>query len=307
MNKKSLTISLVLVMGFSMSYTCYAQEAKEDRQTLVSMRMIGHELLLSLGDSSSRVLPIEKEADRYRINFEADFEFDPNNLVLKVDSVMLLTGLAEQYLVEVEACNTKEIVYSFQVGSMGDPNVIPCRGRDQPHGCYSLLITLLDSNPLTEAWIPPSFLPNPDNFPLPPSKLTSTVPQYLVLLPIFGLLAYFLFFFWKKGRKQESNDNLIAIGAYIFDKRNMELSLNDEKIELTSKEADLLDLLHNSANNTLERELILKKVWGDEGDYVGRTLDVFISKLRKKLGADSNLKIVNIRGIGYKFVMNGVQ
>jgi DNA-binding response OmpR family regulator len=84
----------------------------------------------------------------------------------------------------------------------------------------------------------------------------------------------------------------------------MNLSFEDKIIELTSKEADLLFLLYSAANNTLERKVILNTVWGDEGDYVGRTLDVFISKLRKKLEADSNLKIVNIHGVGYKFVMN---
>jgi DNA-binding winged helix-turn-helix (wHTH) protein len=307
MKTYSLAFSWMFILVFSMSSVCFSQEANEDRQTLVTMRMIGHELLLSLGDSTSRVLPIEKEADTYRISFESDFEFDPNNLVLTVDSVMLLTGESEKYLVEVESCETQKIVYSFQVGNIQDPNLVPCRGREQPAACYSLLITLLDTRALTEAWIPPTFLPNPDDFQAAPEKLNSTVPQYLVLLPLLGLFAYFLFFFWKRSQNQNVDTNLISIGAYTFDKRNMELSYNDEKIELTSKEADLLDLLHNSANNTLEREVILKKVWGDEGDYVGRTLDVFISKLRKKLGADTNLKIVNIRGIGYKFVMNGVR
>lgn len=66
----------------------------------------------------------------------------------------------------------------------------------------------------------------------------------------------------------------------------------------------MLDLLYTNLNQTVNREHILQVVWGDEGDYLGRTLDVFISKLRKKLGADSNLKIVNIRGIGYRMVLN---
>ena len=64
----------------------------------------------------------------------------------------------------------------------------------------------------------------------------------------------------------------------------------------------MLILLHQNINTTLEREQILKEVWGDEGDYVGRTLDVFISKLRKRLKADDNVKIVNVRGVGYRFV-----
>ena len=80
--------------------------------------------------------------------------------------------------------------------------------------------------------------------------------------------------------------------------------MGDQQDELTSKEADLLLLLYNDVNTTVEREVILNRVWGDEGDYVGRTLDVFISKLRKKLEVDSKVKIVNIRGIGYKLVMD---
>ena len=79
--------------------------------------------------------------------------------------------------------------------------------------------------------------------------------------------------------------------------------INKEFIELTSKEADLLLLLCDSANTTVERENILKTVWGDEGSYVGRTLDVFISKLRKKLEADETIKILNIRGVGYRLVI----
>ncbi|MEM7657278.1 MAG: helix-turn-helix domain-containing protein, partial [Bacteroidota bacterium] len=61
-------------------------------------------------------------------------------------------------------------------------------------------------------------------------------------------------------------------------------------------------LLHRSVNQTLERDQILKEVWGNENGYVGRTLDVFISKLRKKLAADPNLKIINVRGVGYRLV-----
>jgi DNA-binding response OmpR family regulator len=64
-------------------------------------------------------------------------------------------------------------------------------------------------------------------------------------------------------------------------------------------------LLHASVNITVERDVLLKNVWGDEGAYVGRTLDVFISKLRKKLEADPSIRIVNVRGIGYKLILGG--
>jgi DNA-binding response OmpR family regulator len=84
----------------------------------------------------------------------------------------------------------------------------------------------------------------------------------------------------------------------------MVLFLKAKTIELSSKESELLLLLFSHKNKTLEREFLLHVIWGDEGDYVGRTLDVFISKLRKKLEADPSLKIVNIRGVGYRFVVS---
>jgi len=64
-------------------------------------------------------------------------------------------------------------------------------------------------------------------------------------------------------------------------------------------------LLHASANSTIERDVILNAVLGDDGDYAGSTLDVFILKLRKKLETDESLTIVNIRGVGYNLIMNG--
>jgi DNA-binding response OmpR family regulator len=123
-----------------------------------------------------------------------------------------------------------------------------------------------------------------------------------ILFVIFSVLGVYL---WKKRHQPADDDsNILKIGAYRFDKRNMELSFKNKIIELSSKEADLLFLLHSSANTTLERDVILRIVWGDEGDYVGRTLDVFISKLRKKLEEDAAVRIVNIRGIGYKLILN---
>ena len=69
----------------------------------------------------------------------------------------------------------------------------------------------------------------------------------------------------------------------------MLLSVENRTIKLSNKETDLLFLLYKSANYTVYHEIILKNVWGDEGSYVGKKLDIFISKLRKKLEADSNL------------------
>lgn len=132
----------------------------------------------------------------------------------------------------------------------------------------------------------------------------SNALKYVLALLILLLVTIAFIYFRNKKRKSRIDPDLISLGEYLFNKRKTELLIKDQKIELTGKEADLLLLLYNGANTTVERDVILNMVWGDEGDYVGRTLDVFISKLRKKLEFDSKVKIVNIRGVGYKLVLD---
>lgn len=273
----------------------------DEREIKVSMRMIGHKVLLNSGDKISRVLAIEKEEDRYKIQFESPFQFDPSELVTTIEQIVDETELATNYLVEVEKCATEEVVYSYKIMSFPErSDVIPCRGRIQPKACYELFITILDpvelpASPLAATSQKSEYLPS-----------DTEKTNYLGLGLLIAAISMGLgIFFWKnEGNQTEIDPDVILIGEYQFDKRNMVLSHENEKTELTSKEADLLSLLNSSANRTLDREKILRIVWGDQGDYVGRTLDVFISKLRKKLSADPCLKIVNIRGVGYKFIVN---
>lgn len=291
-------ISFIFIGLFLCVSSCHAQKTANERHIEVSLRMIGHEVLLSLADSTSRVLPIKKEHDRYRIPFESEFEFEPEELVLIVDRIVKDMRLAKSYIMEVEECETGEIVYSFEMDDLEQSDIIPCKGRVrvQPKACYSLLFTLMETRFADTALLKVT----PDS--LKGSIFENNQVKYSLIVAMFVLLATVLYFQWKRRNSTMSDSNLIPIGEYHFDKRNTELLVNDQKIELTNKEADLLLLLHESVNTTVEREVLLNLVWGDEGDYVGRTLDVFISKLRKKLEADSSVKIVNIRGVGYKLV-----
>jgi DNA-binding response OmpR family regulator len=128
-----------------------------------------------------------------------------------------------------------------------------------------------------------------------------------IILSAFVLFLGFLFLrkTFKADNVEEGIDSKnIFIGSHSFDTVNLELELGETKEQLTSKESDLLLLLHRHVNEIVKREEILKSVWGDEGDYVGRTLDVFISKLRKRFQEDQNIKIVNVRGVGYKLIIN---
>lgn len=266
-----------------------AQESSEVKSIEIALRMIGHQVLLKSNDSTSLVLPIINAKGHYRIQFESEFEFEPTELVAIIDGVATEVDFANSYIVEVEQCETGEVVYSFKMDEFEQSDIIPCRGRIQPKACYNLVLTLLETNEAHTALLPVTS----DNGPI----------NYGVIAALLLLTAGLIFFLWKRRKASKSDPNLIPLGEYHFDKRNTELLINHQKIELTSKEADLLLLLYNTVNTTVEREVILNKVWGDQGDYVGRTLDVFISKLRKKLEADSSVKIANIRGVGYKLVM----
>jgi hypothetical protein len=266
----------------------------------VSMRMIGHQILLHYGDTTSRILPIQKEGKGYRIRFETDFQFVPLVLANIVDSVVMETKVANSYLVELEDCDTREIVYSYEVGSSANSDIVPCGPRPQPKNCYSILFTIMDGNdPIA------SLLPENQKKEVEPT--TSEKPfDYVNALLLVGsmILIGWILFFRKKKPVINSDAHIIPIGKYQLDKRNMTLIFEGKVEELSSKEMDLLAVLLGSVNMTLKREDILNLVWGDEGDYVGRTLDVFISKVRKKLELDPNLKIVNVRGVGYKLVVN---
>ena len=281
---------------------CFAQEDVNERHIKVSMRMIGHEILLSSGDSSSRVLPIEKEADRYSVQFEAELQFNSDDLVTIIDRVVKKANIANSYLVEVENCETNKVIYGYEIGNEGRNDVIPCRTRAQPKACYRIYFTILDANNSITSLLTVSS--GSLNVTSSETKQVNYFTIALLIIPLLLLIGFFISI-WKKRRKPYIDPNIIFMGEYQFNKRNMELSFQNEIIELSSKESDLLLLLHTSVNITLEREIILKTVWGDEGGYIGRTLDVFISKLRKKLEDDSSVKIVNIRGIGYKLVLNG--
>jgi DNA-binding response OmpR family regulator len=90
------------------------------------------------------------------------------------------------------------------------------------------------------------------------------------------------------------------IGGYTFNHRNFELEINGERKKLTKKEAEILKLLCEHAGQVLERDLIANMVWGDDSYFVGRSMDVFITKLRKHLSGDDSIRITNVHGVGFK-------
>lgn len=102
--------------------------------------------------------------------------------------------------------------------------------------------------------------------------------------------------------KNENINDPIQLGNYLFNLKTQTLQINAETETLTHREAHLLYHLIKNKNQVLERSFILKKLWGDDDFFNARSMDVFITKLRKKLNQDNTIQIVNVRGFGYKLI-----
>jgi len=94
--------------------------------------------------------------------------------------------------------------------------------------------------------------------------------------------------------------SVLKVGSYTLDHDNLQLKLEDEVYQMTKKEADLLKILINNKNKIVERGHILERIWGENDYFMGRSMDVFISRLRKYLKKDENIKIENIHGVGFR-------
>ena len=93
------------------------------------------------------------------------------------------------------------------------------------------------------------------------------------------------------------------IGKFLFDSRKQILSDGSETVKLTTKESDLLKLLCQNANKVLERNFALKSIWIDDNYFNARSMDVYITKLRKHLKSEPKVEIINVHGKGYKLII----
>jgi DNA-binding response OmpR family regulator len=106
----------------------------------------------------------------------------------------------------------------------------------------------------------------------------------------------------RTGKKTVQAIPIHSLGRYTFDTKNLKLIFEEKALELTHRESDLLEFLVKHKNETLSRDKILIAIWGDDDYFKGRSLDVFISRLRKIIKETPNLAIENIPRVGFKWV-----
>ncbi len=108
----------------------------------------------------------------------------------------------------------------------------------------------------------------------------------------------------RTGRLTESKQTVFQIGKYTFDSVRQTLKIGDKVRKLTTKENELLKLLASNMNEVVERNYALKLVWGDDSFFNARSMDVYITKLRKYLADDPSVKIINVHSVGFKLITN---
>ncbi|TDH26925.1 winged helix family transcriptional regulator [Segetibacter sp. 3557_3] len=260
----------------------------------ILLRRIGHEILLQSGDSTSRVLPVKKIAENeYQISFENAFTFQPEALVNTTKRLLAKDPLGSDYVVNVVNCANHSIAYGFAISKNKKDNIVACIGRRQPVGCYMI------------------------NLKFGPKGMITAKNGYLLGgLAALALIGFILLRSPKPpgvvpGNQSDAPEDhptpfsqastsVFTLGSMAFDTESRKLMINGESIDLTRTETRVLRIFAASPNEAIERARLQKEIWEDDGVIVGRSLDMFISKLRKKLEFDPNIRIVVIRGKGYK-------
>lgn len=252
---------------------------------LIVMRQIAHAILQYSHDSTTLVSPVIRISEsKFQIPFKSSFSFEPDSLVKIIDRIIRSHHLPADYIVQVMAPDSDIVVFGYAILRSEQDNIVPCRGRHQPNLPYTVMISFREKPFTANIW---------------------WMAGGICLL----LSAVFYAMLKKRKPTGEHTPNEVdatvenrpyAIGNYLFYAEAQRLKLGNEEFVLTSKEAKLLRIFAESPNEIVDRNRLQKEVWEDEGVIVGRSLDVFVSKLRKRLEQDPALKIVSIHGKGYK-------
>ncbi|KAA0989547.1 winged helix-turn-helix domain-containing protein [Dyadobacter aurulentus] len=254
----------------------------------LALRRTAHHLLLETGDSLTNIPPVKQiDANTFAVRVESPGEY--GELPQLLEESFAIQKIDRNYNVMIFDCETGALQLGYNMLDLNQPGGVPCQTRAEKSGCYLVQV---------------SFEPVLQN-------AATTEPFNAWWIFPFGTgLAGLGLFAWKRSRNKKTSPFDIEIetvpkfettfGNSVFNSQNLSLTTGTGQHQLTYREAKLLDLFVRHRNQVLERDFILKSVWEDEGIIVGRSVDVFVSRLRKLLASDQSIKISAIHGVGYK-------
>lgn len=270
----------ILFLTLFVLSACQNEVNKDESLTKIALRSAANDILLAAGDSSSVVKPIKKiSEDSYLIEFESPFPILPDSLVKIMHRNIMKAELSIDYQLEVLNCIEEEVEYSFQMSDNVEKVIVSCSSRTMDSNCYLFKFSYIEFH---------------DN------------KSSLLLWMLLGSFVFTLVLIIKYKKRKADHDSAVdtkeelKIGQYHFNQSSHQLIFEEDIIRLSKKEVELLMLLYAHKNELVKREYLVQKVWEEQGVVVGRSLDTYISKLRKKLSKDQSIKITNLHGVGYK-------
>lgn len=277
-------VALPFVAIWLASMGLWTAEPMADETVNLALRRTADGLLRAAGDSTSRIPAIESvKPGVWRVRIEQGFSYE--KLPALLQSAFDLYAIHQPYQVSVRRCADETIVLGYHqldfFPDIGSGAAVPCTGRDMPEECHLIEV---------------SFKANAGQ------KSVILALSALTLLLLGGLGGYWLSRRQKTPAPVEEEPELSGL---VFGNSRLLLSeqvlyTGGERHALTFREAKLLHLFAQHPNQLLERDFILQHVWADEGVWVGRSVDVFVSRLRKKMAADASVQIVAVHGVGYR-------
>lgn len=285
LKKLALFVGLLMMSALLMQFVWQVSEPDRGGAALsaekvnLALRRTADALLKEMGDSTSQIPPVEQiDAHIWLIRLEHTFDYDklPSILQASLD----LHGIVRNYDVAVLRCADGVLQLGYNFEDFAQNNSATCQGRDLPTDCYNLQVT---------------FASGGKNSGLP-----------LAGWFFSGLLAVALFALglkWRRPPQQEAAEAApegLRFGQSRLDVANQLLTCGKVNHQITYREAKLLHLFVQRPNQVLERSFILDNVWADEGIMVGRSVDMFVSRLRKMLRDDPSVQLVAVHGVGYR-------
>lgn len=364
-------IALAMILGFSTVSAAPIDTSNletppgherelRSKQVNLLIRLIGHQLLLQAGDSTSLVMPVtEVREGTFMLQLEKPLIFSHDSLIALSQNFLPEKRFPSGYTITVHDCLDGSIVYGFQL-SNSTPDILACKGRSQPAGCYLIEFAFTD---LYEGIEPDADQPKKEYLSLKAdteqvtekskgqktanlessieklaeevefakegrqkadpkhAEFKSTASGYplanviytgmLISLGVTLLIARFGINLKPQNAHgqnvttlstivKEPTPEFSALGKFSFDVKGQRLLLESEVISLTDKECKILQMLNQGFGELVPRETLMQEIWISEGVITGRSLDMFVSKLRKKLSGDPELRITNVHGKGYK-------
>ncbi len=285
----------LLLLLVTLTSALWPAPATEHQKTSLALRQIGHDYLTLVGDKTSQIPAVEAREDGVLLlRLERDIAYDTLNQLAR--RVLNDYGIRADYTLTLEDCGSGEVFLgSLWPGvlqgeeSMQDDQA--CSGRDQTARCANIGFAVAE-------------------------RQQAGTPAITWLLGGLGILLFFAGRFTSSPTPEPTPPAAVAVTETptqstalklgpdcTFDATSHLLTVGANKYELTYREAKLFGFFVNRPNEVLARTDINDAVWGEEGIITGRSLDVFVSRLRKKLAEAEGLEIKTVHGIGYRLMV----